>query len=92
MRLPDFAVPALSMFQPAFAAPTYNRFLVLLLGAILTTGRRTITNLLGTVRHHATRHVSSYHWVFSQRLPRPVGHIRISHPIGQTGAEQSDDP
>jgi hypothetical protein len=55
------------MFQPAFATPTYHRFLVLGLGAILTTGRRTITNIVRTVRHHATGHVSSSHRVFSQR-------------------------
>lgn len=67
MKLPDFAVPVLSMFQPAFSTPTYNRFLVLWLGAILTTGRRTITNIIRTMRHHATGHVSSYHRVFSQR-------------------------
>jgi DDE superfamily endonuclease len=51
----------------AFSTPTYTRFLVLLLGAILTTGRQTITNIVRTVRHHATGHISSYHQVFSQR-------------------------
>lgn len=67
MRLPDFAVPVLSMFQPAFATPTYHRCLVLLLGAIMTTGRQTITNIFRTVRHHAKGHVSSYHRVLSPR-------------------------
>src|SRR5918992_6102580 len=67
MKLPDLAVPVLSMFQPAFSTPTYHRFLVLLLGAVLTTGRKTITNIYRTVRHYATGHVSSYHRVFSQR-------------------------
>jgi hypothetical protein len=67
MKLPDFAVPVLSMFQPAFSTPTYHRFLVLLLGAILTTGRQTITNICRTVRHDAKGHVSSYHRVFSRR-------------------------
>jgi hypothetical protein len=67
MSLPDFAVPILTLFRPAFARPTYNRFLVLLLGAILTTGRCTITNLLRTVQHQAPGHLSSYHRVFSQR-------------------------
>jgi DDE superfamily endonuclease len=67
MKLLDYAVSVLSTFQPAFSTPTYNRFLVLGLGAILTTGRRTIANILRTVRHHATGHVSSYHRVFSQR-------------------------
>jgi hypothetical protein len=60
-------MPVLSMFRPAFSAPTYHRFLILVLAAILTTGRRTITNLLRTVRYQAQGHVSSYHRVLSQR-------------------------
>jgi hypothetical protein len=64
---PDFAMPLLNFFQPAFTQPTYNRFLVLLLGALLTTGRRTITNVLRTVRPQVSGHMSSYHRVFSQR-------------------------
>jgi DDE superfamily endonuclease len=40
---------------------------MLWLGAIWTTGRRTSTNLLRTVRPHATGHVSSYPRVFSPR-------------------------
>jgi hypothetical protein len=67
MNVPDFALPILTIFQPAFSRPTYNRFLVLLLGALLTTGRRTITNVLRTVRQQAPGHVSSSHRVFSQR-------------------------
>ena len=67
MKLPDFAVPVLSTFQPAFSTPTYHRFLVLWLGAILTTGRRTITNILRIVRPHAQGDVSSYHRVLLQR-------------------------
>jgi len=34
MKLPDFAVPVLRRFQPAFSTPTYHRFLVLWLGAL----------------------------------------------------------
>jgi hypothetical protein len=67
MKVPDFAVPVLSMLQPTFSTPTYHRFLVLLLGAILTTGRQTITNILRTVHPYAEGHISSYHRVFSQR-------------------------
>src|SRR4030095_774405 len=67
MNIPEFAVPVFTMLQPAFSMPTYNRCLVLLLGALLTTGRRTITNVLRTVRHQAPGHVSSYHREFSKR-------------------------
>jgi DDE superfamily endonuclease len=67
MNVPACAMPVLSMFQHAFSTPTYHRFLVLVLAAILTTGRRTVTNLLRTVRDQAQGHVSSYHRVLSQR-------------------------
>jgi DDE superfamily endonuclease len=39
----------------------------LVLAAVLTTGRRTITNLLRTVRYQTDGHVSSSHRVLSQR-------------------------
>ena len=67
MHVPACAMPVLMMFRPAFSAPTYCRFLVLTLAAVLTTGRRTITNLLRTVRSQALGHMSTYHRVFSQR-------------------------
>jgi hypothetical protein len=60
-------MPVLSMFRPLFSTPTSHRFLVLALAAVLTTGRRTVTNLLRTVRAQAPGHVSSYHRVFSRR-------------------------
>jgi DDE superfamily endonuclease len=87
MNVPDFALPILTIFQPAFSTPTYNRFLVLLLGALLTTGRRTITNVLRTVRQQAPGHVSSYHRVFSQRhwstwtLARGVMTFLLNHVV-----------
>jgi DDE superfamily endonuclease len=67
MNIPTFALPVLTIVRPTFSTPTYNRFLVLLLGTLLTTGRRTITNILRTVRHQAPGHASSSHRVFSQR-------------------------
>ena len=67
MNVPTCTMPVLSLFRPAFSSPTYHQFLVLGLAAILTTGRRTVTNLLRTVRFQAQGHVSSYQRVFSQR-------------------------
>src|SRR5687768_5697692 len=67
MNLPTWAMPVLTVFRPAFSTPTYHRFLVLVLAAVLTTGRRTVTNLLRIVRDQAPGHISSYHRVFSQR-------------------------
>jgi hypothetical protein len=71
MPMPDFALPLRTIFQPAFSTPTYHRFLVLLLGALLSTGRRTITNVLRTVRPQASGHASSYQRVFSPRRWSP---------------------
>jgi hypothetical protein len=51
----------------AFTRPTAERFVVLLFAAILTTGCRTIVNLLRTVNDLAPGHPSSYHRVFSKR-------------------------
>jgi DDE superfamily endonuclease len=67
MNIPTWAMPVLTMFRPAFSTPTSHRFLVLVLAAVLTTGRRTVTNLLRTAREKAPGHRSSYHRVFSQR-------------------------
>ena len=65
--IPKAAEPLIQPFADAFTRPTYRRFVVLLLAGILTTGRRTVTNLLRTVSALAPGHPSSYHRVFSKR-------------------------
>ena len=65
--LPGAARPLLHAFAGAFTPPTFKRFFTLMLGAVLTTSRRTITNLLRTVGGLAPGHPSSYHRVFSRR-------------------------
>ena len=59
MNVPACAMPRLSLFQPACSTPPSHRFLSLALAAVLTTGRRTVTNLLRTVRAQAPGPVSS---------------------------------
>src|ERR1051325_9239106 len=67
--LPTEATPLLDALAPAFTRLTFRRFLLLLGSALLTTGRRTIANLLRTtgvlVRGHKTsfqRVLSSARW------------------------------
>ena len=67
MHIPTCIMPLLMVFRPAFSTPTSHRLLILILAAVLTTGRRTVTTLLRTVRFQAQGHVSSDHRVFSQR-------------------------
>jgi len=64
--LPDESLPLLDSFAPVFTQPTNRRFLVLLGAAIITTGRRTVANLLRTAGSLAPGDASSYRRVFSQ--------------------------
>ena len=82
---PKAAEPLIREFAGAFTRPTYRRFVVLLLAAILTTGRRTATNLLRTVSAPAPGHPSSYHRVLSRRrwsswrLARALAEYTLRH-------------
>jgi hypothetical protein len=64
-ELPAEAAPLLLALQPAFTQPTWHRFLLLLAAAVLTTGRRTVANLLRTLGGLASGHRSSYQRVLS---------------------------
>jgi hypothetical protein len=86
----------------AFTWPTYHRFVVLLLAALLTTGNHTIFNLLRTVGPLAAGHPSSYHRVFSRspwsmwRLARRLMEWVIQHfvpdgPISLVGDDTVDE-
>jgi DDE superfamily endonuclease/Archaeal putative transposase ISC1217 len=60
------SLPLLAEFAVAFTEPTFRRVTVLLLSALLTTGRRTVRNLLRTAGGLAPGAASSYHRVLSQ--------------------------
>ena len=65
--IPLVAQPLLAAFAPLFTRPTFERWLLLCVAAIVTPGRRTISNLLRTVASLVAGHPSSYHRVFSHR-------------------------
>src|SRR5512135_1597077 len=48
-QLPKVVRAAFDPLEPAFTRPTYHRFLLLALAAILTLGGRTVANLLRTL-------------------------------------------
>lgn len=70
-RLPGPAYRLFEALAGAFTRPTFLRFVVLALAALLTLGGRTITNLLRTLAALAPGHPSSYHRVFCQRRWSP---------------------
>jgi hypothetical protein len=59
--------PLFLEFSRNFSKPTHLRFLLLMGAAILTVGRRTVSNMLRTAGGMACGHASSYHRFFSKR-------------------------
>jgi hypothetical protein len=77
LSLPSAAEPLLMSFSIAFARPTFQRFCLIAVGAVLTRGRRTVTAILRTIQALACGHFSSYHRLFSRAVWSlwPLGHI-----------------
>jgi hypothetical protein len=66
MILPAEAAPLLAALTPAFTQPTAQRFVTLLVAALLTTGRHTVANLLRTLGPLAPGHRTTYQRVLSR--------------------------
>ena len=66
MCLPQLVEDVLMPFASAFSQPTAQRMLVILVGAILARGRRTVTNIVWTMGDLATGDCSAFHRVFSR--------------------------
>src|SRR5262245_50515723 len=60
------ALPVLSLFVSACSPPTFLRLQLLAVAAVLTTGRRTVCNLLRTLGHLTQGAPSSYHRLLSE--------------------------
>jgi hypothetical protein len=65
MILPPEARPLLDALAPVFTQPTLHRFVVLFGSAILTTGRRTVANILRTAAPLTRGHRTTYQRVLS---------------------------
>src|SRR5262245_12984951 len=65
MILPTEATPLLDALAPAFTQPTFRRACLLLAASLLTTGCRTVANLLRTARTLARGDSGSFRRVFS---------------------------
>jgi hypothetical protein len=87
----------LDRFAPAFFHPTYQRFLVLTIAAILTTGRRTVANLLRTLGDLRHGDPSSYQHVLSMRcwstlsLARILIRFILDHVVGDGPVQLAGD-
>jgi len=66
MTLPAEAQPLLAVLLPHFTQPTATRFVTRLAAAILTSGRRTVANLLRTLGPLVSGHRTTYQRVLSR--------------------------
>jgi len=64
--IPPILVTWLSVFRPCFTAPVWNRVLVLVAGAVLAPGKRTVTQVLRVMGLAEDRHFQRYHEVLSR--------------------------
>jgi hypothetical protein len=81
-RLPQPIHDLFGPLEPAFTRPTYRRFVLLALAAILTTGAHTVANLLRCLGPLAPGDPTSYHrffcrnrwssWALARRLAQTV--------------------
>src|SRR5436305_139262 len=92
----------LQAFAEVFTRPTYYRFFILVLAAVLTTGNHTVMNLLRTLGTLAPGASSSYRRVFSKRhwslwrlarilAEQIVRHFAATGPIHLAGDDTVDE-
>ena len=65
-RVPNSLVSFLQPFRDAFTAPTWEHVLVLVMGAILVPGRRTVASALRVMGLGQARHFTNYHRVLNR--------------------------
>ena len=76
--IPKIARQVTDLFAPAFTPRTHSRFVLLLLGAILTLGCRTVSNILRLLGRLAPGHPTSYHRLVSPAKVRLLRRRRLS--------------
>jgi hypothetical protein len=65
-RIPTAAQPLVESVRGVFTRPTFDRFLLLVCGVIVTMGRRTVSRALRVIEPHFDGHWCNYHRVYSQ--------------------------
>lgn len=66
LSLPVSIIQLLSVFAPLFSARVFHSVQLLVVGAILTPGRRTVTNVLRVLGLQHERHFQTYHRVLNR--------------------------
>src|SRR5215210_8883528 len=79
LRLPARFATVILCFAPLFRQLTWRHAQLLLIGAILVPGQRTVTNVLRISGHTRDRHFVNVHRVLNRAAwrPRTGGHILL---------------
>ena len=90
VRVPKAAEPLMAAFSVAFTRPTFQRVLVLFLGAILSLRHRTVTGMLRAVGPLAKGHWSDFHRVLCRRVwsTWPLGKVLAAMVLELIPADQ----
>ncbi len=77
--LPTEIIKVLSVFAPLFSRRVFHHVQVLVIGALLTPGRRTVANALRVMGLHQHRHFQNYHRVLNraQWSSRKAAHLLL---------------
>jgi hypothetical protein len=77
LSLPTPFVSVIAVFAPVFSKPVWQHVKVLLTGAILTPGKRTVTSALCVMGLSAAAHFQTYHRVLNRAVWSPLGASRL---------------
>jgi hypothetical protein len=90
LSLPQAAEPLIACFSVAFTHPTFQRFVLLAVGAIVAPRQRTVCCILRTLAPLAQGHWSDFHRVLCRRVwsIRPLGKILATLVLQQVPPDQ----
>jgi hypothetical protein len=74
---PTECLRVLAVFAPVFSKPVWPHVTVLLTGAVLAPGRRTVTTVLTIMGLGAEPHVQTYHRVLNRAVWSPLTASRL---------------
>jgi hypothetical protein len=90
LSLPKVAEPLIGSFSVAFTRPTFQRFAILIVGAILCLRQRTVTAMLRAIGPLAKGHWSDFHRVLCSRVwsSWPLGKVLAAMILESIPADQ----
>jgi hypothetical protein len=77
LSLPTTYISVMAVFAPVFSKPVWQHVNVLLTGAILAPGRRSVASVLRVMGLSTTPHVQNYHRVLNRAAWSPLTASRL---------------